>query len=191
MIKFIALAAGWTLYYFIHSLLAADSPREYLKKLTGWSDQGYRLFYSIVSVIGLLVMIVFLAFVSSGSLFPVTSIVQYVSLSMTVIGVIVIRRAFQHYSLKEFLGLEADVGLKLQKAGILKHIRHPLYSGTILILIGMFMYSPTVATLITVLVTFAYLAVAIPLEERKLIKKFGNTYLQYRKKVPALIPRFW
>ena len=145
MIKFVALAAGWVLYYFLHSFLAAEGPRDYIKKLTGWSDRGYRLFYSIISVIGLLGMIIFLAFVSSGALFPVTTIVQYISLSITVIGVIVIRRAFQHYSLREFLGLEAgSAEAKLQKAGILKYIRHPLYSGTILILIGMFLYSPQV-----------------------------------------------
>lgn len=186
------MAAGWCLYYFIHSFLAANGPRAYIKNITGWSDRGYRVFYSVLATAGLLVMIVFLALVSSGALFPVTSIVQYISLSIAVIGVVVIRRAFQCYNLREFLGLSGGkMEVRLQKAGILKHIRHPLYSGTILILVAMFLYSPTVATLITVLISFVYLAIAIPLEEKKLIQKFGDSYAQYKKKVPALVPRFW
>lgn len=35
---------------------------------------------------------------------------------------------------------------------------------------------------------FIYLAFAIPVEERKLIAQFGNDYVEYRKRVAAIIP---
>ena len=35
----------------------------------------------------------------------------------------------------------------------------------------------------------AYLVIAIPIEERKLVAIFGKAYLDYRKRVPAVIPR--
>jgi methanethiol S-methyltransferase len=37
--------------------------------------------------------------------------------------------------------------------------------------------------------TLVYLVAGIYLEEQKLIKVFGERYLDYRKKVPMLIPR--
>jgi protein-S-isoprenylcysteine O-methyltransferase Ste14 len=43
-------------------------------------------------------------------------------------------------------------------------------------------------TLITVLISLAYLEIGIYLEEQKLVEEFGNDYKIYRQKVKKIIP---
>ena len=68
-----------------------------------------------------------------------------------------------------------------------KLVRHPLYIGWLTI----FWAAPvmTVAHLVFAVVTTAYILVAIQLEERDLVDAFGQTYVEYRRRTPMLIPR--
>lgn len=68
-------------------------------------------------------------------------------------------------------------------------IRHPLYVGWLMI----FWAAPTmtVAHLVFALATTAYILIAIQLEERDLVAAFGDTYVDYRRKTPMLLPRLW
>ena len=47
----------------------------------------------------------------------------------------------------------------------------------------------TVAHLVFAVMTTAYILVAIQLEERDLVDAFGQTYVDYRRRTPMLIPR--
>jgi protein-S-isoprenylcysteine O-methyltransferase Ste14 len=68
-----------------------------------------------------------------------------------------------------------------------KIVRHPLYIGWLTI----FWAAPTmtVAHLVFALATTAYILIAIQLEERDLVAAFGDTYVDYRRSTPMLIPR--
>jgi protein-S-isoprenylcysteine O-methyltransferase Ste14 len=65
-------------------------------------------------------------------------------------------------------------------------IRHPLYVGWMI----SFWATPTMSAGHVIFATFMtlYMLTAIPIEERDLIAAYGETYLQYRRRVPALIP---
>jgi protein-S-isoprenylcysteine O-methyltransferase Ste14 len=78
--------------------------------------------------------------------------------------------------------------LKFVQPGIYNVVRHPLYVGWLFA----FWAAPTmtVTHLMFALVTTAYILVAIRLEERDLIGEHGADYVQYRKRVPMLIPSF-
>ncbi|MFT3724386.1 MAG: isoprenylcysteine carboxylmethyltransferase family protein [Hyphomonadaceae bacterium] len=66
-------------------------------------------------------------------------------------------------------------------------VRHPLYIGWLMI----FWFAPTmtIAHLVFAAVTTAYILVAIQFEERDLVDAFGDTYENYRKSTPMLIPK--
>ncbi len=104
-------------------------------------------------------------------------------------GILIIQAAFRHYRFGSFIGLRLEED-KLSYDGILGRVRHPIYSGLILITVGFFLFNPTIATLIFCLSVFLYLPVGIYLEEQKLIKQFGKDYLDYKAKVPMLLPRW-
>jgi protein-S-isoprenylcysteine O-methyltransferase Ste14 len=54
----------------------------------------------------------------------------------------------------------------------------------------MFLLGPTLSLdrLTLFAAAAAYLSVGIPVEERKLIRLFGEDYVAYRRRVPALLP---
>jgi protein-S-isoprenylcysteine O-methyltransferase Ste14 len=74
----------------------------------------------------------------------------------------------------------------LRTNGIYGFVRHPVYTG----LLAMFLLGPTLSLdrLALFLAALGYLSVGIPVEERKLIRLFGDDYVEYRRHVPALLP---
>lgn len=84
----------------------------------------------------------------------------------------------------------ASAPAELKIEGIHRYIRHPLYSGTILFVAGLFFIFPTLRNLIAVVLLIGYVILGIVFEEKKLMKEFGENYKEYKLKVPGLIPGF-
>ncbi len=78
---------------------------------------------------------------------------------------------------------------ELKVDGVHKYMRHPLYTGTLLFLWGVFFIFPYVNNLIAVLLITLYVLIGIKYEERKLVVEFGDSYRNYQLTVPKLIPR--
>src|SRR5690606_31739711 len=90
-----------------------------------------------------------------------------------------------------FVGLSArpnEDDIPFQPRGPYAIVRHPAYALTILAWFVTPMLS--LDRLVFGLAMSAYLLVGIRLEEKRLEKRFGEKYRDYRKNVPMLIPRF-
>lgn len=181
------LALGWVIYFLFHSLMATKTFKTWAKPVLG---NYSRLFYSVFSTIGLVILLILNGSLASPKLLENTDGIRYLSLMFTTFGVMTVQLAFRQYRVKSFVGFaeENDV-LKIE--GILKHVRHPIYSGTILITIGFFLFIPTVASAVSCLCILGYLPIGIYLEEKKLVAAFGEDYLRYKKEVPSLFPRIF
>jgi len=190
LVQMVLLILGWFVYFFLHSLLAADRTKDFSKKLIGKYFKFYRLGYVLFSSIGLLFLLFLNANIYAEYLIDPGGIVRYLSLMFAAFGVILIKIAFRAYSFSEFFGLSVK-GESFTTHGILNSIRHPIYSGTVLIVIGYWLFIPNIPTLVSVICILVYLPVGIYLEEKKLIKQFGERYIQYKRVVPALIPRLF
>lgn len=79
---------------------------------------------------------------------------------------------------------------ELKINGIHRYVRHPLYSGTILFVWGLFFVFPFFNNLIAVVLLTLYVLIGIIFEEKKLKIEFGGNYEEYISKVPMLIPDF-
>ena len=77
---------------------------------------------------------------------------------------------------------------KLVTSGLFRLCRHPLYLFTLLAL----SITPVMSLdrLMIIVYTYLYASIGIPIEERKLIDIFGQDYVDYQKRVPAVVPSF-
>lgn len=186
------LVGFWTVYFGLHTLLASNSIKGILNESVPAIYKHYRIIYNTISTIGLFGILLFLATTPSELILTPTTLLKFTGLTFASFGVIFLKLAFKQYSIREFLGLKQndENTHQLEIGGILKHVRHPIYTGTILIVAGLFLFVPKLLNLVTLGCVVAYILIGIQLEEKKLIKEFGEAYTNYKKKVPMLLPRF-
>jgi len=72
--------------------------------------------------------------------------------------------------------------------GIYAYIRHPLYSGMILELLGLFLWIPTVTVFTACLLGWLWVMVQARLEEMDLVQRLP-AYKDYMQQVPRFLPK--
>lgn len=87
----------------------------------------------------------------------------------------------------EYLQGEDMSAPEFQIKGLYQYVRHPLNLGFLIA----FWSTPhmTVGHLVFALATTGYIFVAMVLEERDLVARFGQRYRRYREHVPKIVPR--
>ena len=136
-------------------------------------------------------LLIFQFTLPSPLIFSPTKVTYVLGGLVTITGVVIMGICIKKYflSLSGIKTLITDHTVNdLQITGIHKYVRHPLYSGTFLFVIGLFILFPSASLLIAVFFVIGYTLLGIKWEEEKLIAEFGNQYLHYKKKVPKLIP---
>jgi len=184
------LILAWVLYFFLHSGLAWAKLKN-TALAAGMSKQAYRFVYSMLAAIGLMGLILYSATLTPSYLLPQQSAPKFIGMLLAFYGVMVVKASFKHYSFLTFIGLKPEAqNPQLITTGILSKVRHPLYSGTILLVLGFWLFIPSIPNTINVGSILLYLAVGIPFEEKRLVQQYGQAYLDYKKRVPALVPSF-
>ncbi len=188
----VLLVLAWAVYFALHSILASFQVKDFVKSSLPFVHRYYRLIYNLIASGGLFFLLIINGAIASPLLITVSTFTTVLGLILATWGFLVIKLAFRCYSLKAFLGLENEndeVNPVLIRTGILGVIRHPIYSGSLLMLFGFLFYRPTTTNLVTVVCMCLYLIVGIYFEERKLVKVFGTKYISYKQEVPMLIPK--
>jgi methanethiol S-methyltransferase len=193
---FVALL--WILWCALHSALVTKTVTDYMKQKLGYQYRFYRLFYNIVSLVTIAPLLYYsvshrgpLVFRWEGSLV----IVKYLLLAMSIYLFIA---GAKHYSMWQFFGIHqiktGQTGHTLSEyntfdaAGILGAVRHPWYTGGIMIIWSSDIF---LSTLLYNIVISIYFVIGAFLEERKLLLEFGERYREYQKNVSMFIPYKW
>lgn len=179
-------------YFVMHSVLASHRVKNLL--IDRWiSKKYYRLAYNTVAIITLLLLVYLFQQIQSTYLFS-SSLVSYIGLVFAIIGILLLFYALSQYNLGEFSGMEQlreethPSPQKLKTNGFNSIVRHPLYFAGLIIIWGLFIFSPSSKGLIAALITSAYLYFGTKLEEQKLVLEFGEEYKDYQKRVGMLVP---
>jgi protein-S-isoprenylcysteine O-methyltransferase Ste14 len=99
-----------------------------------------------------------------------------------VAGLALIVSAVRKIDALELAGIREHAGDEpLQITGPYRLVRHPIYLGWLLATFGA--AHMTMDRLMFSAISAAYLVVAMPLEERALLRAFGETYARYRERV--------
>jgi protein-S-isoprenylcysteine O-methyltransferase Ste14 len=117
-----------------------------------------------------------------GVLYRVPFPAAWLGVGVQMIGLWLTIRAARAIDPLDLAGIrESTLPTELQVGGPYGVVRHPLYFGWTLVVFG----TPgmTADRLVFALVSTAYLAIAIPFEERSLIRHFGQQYQRYRGRV--------
>ncbi len=72
--------------------------------------------------------------------------------------------------------------------GVYAYIRHPLYSGMMLELVGLFLYIPLITVLVACVLGLLWVMIQARLEEMDLVQRLP-AYLEYMQRVPRFVPR--
>ncbi len=184
----IILTISWILYCFLHSLLANETVKINITRSLGMNSASYRVGYNIFAALTLVMTLYFLVNIESPYLFASFIEQSIIAPIIIVAGISIMIFSIMKY-FRQLSGLNGNSD-KLIISDLHSFVRHPLYSGTFLFLTGLFLLMPSLANLISVVIIITYTVMAIPLEEKKLVKKFGEQYISYMKNVPALFPRW-
>ena len=182
-----------------HSILARLPIKSWFSKRMGERayEGFYRIGYSVVSVITFLPVMAVLVLSPGQSIWNLSGAVAIVFRLMQLAGLIGMSISLLQIELGRFAGLVQlrayvngdplplpDEPLKTD--GVYALVRHPLYFFSLLLL----WFTPQMisTSLIFVITVTIYFLVGSLFEERTMVKLFGETYIQYQKQVPWMIP---
>lgn len=203
MLNWLIAISGFAFFAAIHSLLASHTFKKKVftryPKVSVW----YRLGYNIVSLVILSVWALFLP-VSHRIIYRIPFPFFIITFLIQTVALLTAWRTVRLFGSGRFLGTEQLIryfknqeipkyydentrGTFNQK-GLYKYVRHPLYTLSLIFLICW----PVMSTwfLMIIILCALYFWIGSIYEERKLIDRFGDTYEEYRKQVPRMIPRF-
>ena len=124
--------------------------------------------------------------------------VSIIEIITAVAGIITGAAIMIFFTKKFFFELSgADVFLKRKrsdvflKTSLYNYVRHPLYTATLLFIWSIFFLHPSLSNIISCLCITVYTIIGVYFEEKKLVKDFGESYIQYRNVTPMLIPNLY
>lgn len=196
MHAYLLLALFWGLFCSIHSVLAADRVKEWVRTHIQGLYPYYRLVYNLIALATLSGTIYYHGSLPEQDLFRTPAGTDVLGWTLIVIGGVIVGWSIRGYDTSEMLGMR-QIGERFPQAhdtlntgGFNSYVRHPLYFGSLLFIWGFLIERATLAMLIAAILLTGYLYVGVRLEEQKLVRAFGKAYRNYQQRVPMLIPFF-
>ncbi len=186
------LATGWLIFSMLHSVFAADAIKKLAHSFMPANSKFYRLSYSLFAAISLGAVIYYQFSITSILLWRPPVIIQVIAVAAGVAGIIIMLATIRKYffslsGVDVFFKKQAPVALQVN--GLNAYMRHPLYSGTLLFVLSWFLWQPLLSNFISCTAVFLYTIIGTYIEEKRLLKIFGDEYKNYIARVPMFIPK--
>ncbi|MCZ6488114.1 MAG: isoprenylcysteine carboxylmethyltransferase family protein [Gammaproteobacteria bacterium] len=191
-LEILIYALLWLSFGTVHSLFARNSVKRVLRPLFG---RTYRLVYNLFSALHIGLVIIGGGIMLGGNSvgFDLGRDLAVAAIICQVAGIIVIVASLTQYDMGRFTGVtqlhqgddQAANEELLHLSGMHQYVRHPLYLGVYLYLVGGSLSEFGVQT---ALWGCLYLVIGTWFEERGLVAQFGQAYVEYKQKVPAVFP---
>lgn len=119
---------------------------------------------------------------------PHTNFVGIIGLAFCILGAVI--TCWSRYKLGRnwSLSVQKKEDHELIQSGMYKIVRHPIYTGLLLLFIGNTIIVGDYRGVIAVLIVIISFWFKLTTEEKLLTENFGNQYLEYKKRTKALIP---
>jgi len=187
--------ASMAAYGGLHSLLASRRFKAWLQDRFGaGAMRWHRLSFSFLGGLTFLAPLALVVLLPDKAIYRVPYPVSSWFRLLQLIGLVGVAYGVLQTGFFNFIGLNHVLNpaamhhpLKLVTSGLYRHVRHPLYTFTLLFLWA----SPTLSwnSLALNLGVMLYFVIGSVFEEQKLLEEFGPEYVDYKRRTPAFLPR--
>lgn len=181
------------LYGVVHSALATVGVKSRLRKQLGTSvDRWYRLAYNAFAILTFMPVLALVAMLPDRQIYVIPTPWSYLALAGQLLALAALLIGFLQTGIYSFLGFTqvlkpgSTLSTQMVTKGLYRWMRHPLYTAGLV-----FIWLTSMMTLNLLALNIGltlYLILGAIYEERKLVREFGEDYIQYQQEVPMLIP---
>jgi len=191
VIEYIIILLASSLFGLQHSGLSALRIKSRI--IDRWGKQGYSRIFTITSILTLLIAFLSMNFWDWIYFITQPTLIQPLLFTIGIVlglaGAILAMMASRVISVSTVADMRTDRKAELVTDGIYSKVRHPLYLATVLVLFALAFIYPFPAVIVFAISMIGYTMIGAYFEERKLVKHYGDEYLEYKKTVGFIIPR--
>jgi len=196
--KYVILSALVISWCGLHSIMISTSATEYFQSRLGQAFRFYRLFFNIISFLALIPVILYAVSVRTEPVFRWDGYLRIIQLVLLMTAGLLFYWGSLRYDSGLLLGFKQirerilNTGIahdgNIDTSGILGIVRHPWYLGTMLLIWARDM---DISAIVVNIILTLYVIAGTCLEEKKLVRQFGEKYRNYQRRVSMFIPCKW
>lgn len=180
-------------YGLLHSLLASLHLKARLRRWLGpGAERWFRLVFNFLAVLTLLPLLFLPVLLVDKELYRIPYPWFILTGMLQILCLFVILYGLKQTGIGAFLGLRqaldssAPPSEALVTGGLYRYVRHPLYTAGLLFI---WLFPVMTCNLLAINIGLSiYVITGAFIEERKLLREFGQAYAEYKKRTPMLIP---